>query len=157
MNKAARLAFMLAMLMCLGCSDSDRASLQYDLTGTWETVNAVCVDASPEDLDIPPDLPPEALEAIHELLSSAHLESELEGTVRFVQTGDMLEIFDSEEETEPFSGTVMGARLEYSLSQDELRIEGEGVVVSPGRLEITHTLTLDVGSVVSCQFDAVRL
>jgi len=157
MTKGTKLAFMLVMLTCLGCTDSDRTALDYDLTGTWETVNAACVsDAAPEDLDIPSDLPPDALEAIHQLLSPANWESELEGPVRVVQTGVMLEIFDVEE-APTFSGTVTDNRLEYSLSQDGLYIEGEGDIVSSNRLEIDHVLTFEVGATVSCQFDAVRL
>ena len=157
MTKGTKLACMLVMLTCLGCGDRDRTALDYDLTGTWETVNAACVSGvAPEDLDIPSDLPPEALEEVHQLLSPANWESELEGPVRIVQTGAMLEIFDVEE-TPAFSGTVTGNRLEYSLSQDGLYIEGEGDIASSDRLEIDHIFTFEVGATVSCQFDAVRL
>ena len=151
-----RLAVLLAVLVCLGCSDNDVPD--YDLTGTWEAVDAACMsDVSPEDLDIPSDLPPEALDAIRQLLDPARWEDEIEGSVRIVQTGDMLEIFDVETAT-GFSGTVMGDSLEYSLSQDDVYIEGEGDIVSPERLEIEHTLSFEAaGATVSCRFDAVRL
>ncbi|MDE0207479.1 MAG: hypothetical protein OXP66_15815 [Candidatus Tectomicrobia bacterium] len=157
MTKGALLAFMLAVLTCVGCGGSDRDTPGYDLTGTWDTVNAACMsEATPGDLDLPSDLPPEALEEVRRLVDPANWESEIEGTVRVVQTGDMLEIFDSEE-TPPFFGTVTGSRLEYSLSQDGLSIEGEGDIVSPDRLKIGHVITFEVGPVVSCQFDVVRL
>lgn len=158
MIKGTKLVAMLTVLVCLGCGDGDRAALDYDLTGTWEAVHAECLsDATPGDLELPPGLPTEALEAIHQLLNPAHWEAELEGTVRVVQMGAMLEIFGIEE-AEAFSGTVTGNSLEYSLSQDGLYIEGEGDIVSPDRLEIDHTIALEeAGVTMSCQFDAVRL
>lgn len=145
-NKGMRLTALLAVLVCLGCSDSNRAKPDYDLTGTWEAVNAECMS----------DLP---MEVLRHLGEPATWELEIEGTVRFIQTGDSLQIFDFEAEEEaPFTGMVTGDRLEYALSQDDLLIEGEGVIVSPDRLAIDHTFAFPAaGGSVSCQFDAVRL
>lgn len=142
-----RLAALLAVWACLGCSDSNRAVLDYDLTGTWEVVDAACVS----------DVPPEVLEINPQFWDPATWERELEGSVRVVQTGDMLEIFDFEE-AETFAGTVTGNSLEYTLSQDDLFVEGEGVIMTADRLAIDHTFTLPaVGASVSCHFEALRL
>lgn len=159
MNNGMGLAALLVVLVCLGCSD--HAALDHDLTGTWEVIDAACMsDLSPEDLGLPAGLPPEALEQVRQLLDPARLEDDIEGPIRVVQTGDMLEIFDVEEtgEAEAFSGTVTGGRLEYSLSQDDVHIEGEGVIVSPDRLEIDHLIAFEMGQVqqkatVSCGFE----
>ena len=152
-GNGAKLTVLLMAVVCLGCSDNDssRASradidydLDYDLTGTWEAVNAQCMS----------DLPTEVLRHLED---PATWERQIEGDVRVVQTGDMLEIFDTEAEA-PFSGTVTGDRLEYALSQDDLLIEGEGVIESADRLTVDHTFTFpEAGGSVSCQFDVIRL
>lgn len=159
-TRTTKLVALLAVLVCLGCGSSDRIAPDHDLTGMWEATGAVCMsDPLPENLNLPPDLPPGASEQIRRLLDPARLEDGLEGAVRVVQTGDVLEIFEVEEvEAEAFSGTVTGNSLEYSLSQDGVCIEGEGVIVSPDRLEIDHVLALEeFGATVSCEFDVVRL
>lgn len=148
-GNGAKLTVLLMAVVCLGCSDDDsrrasRADTGYDLTGTWEAVNAQCM----------PDLPTEVLRHLED---PATWERQIEGDVRVVQTGDMLEIFDTEAEA-PFSGTVTGDRLEYALSQDDLLIEGEGVIESADRLTVDHTFSFpEAGGSVSCQFDVIRL
>ena len=146
MGKEFRLVALVTVMVCLGCSNSDRVETDYNLTGTWEAVNAMCMS----------DLPPEVLRHLGE---PAAWQREIEGDVRIVHMGDMLEIFDIDSEDEaPFSGTVMGNRLEYALSQDDLLIEGEGVIESSDRLSIDHTFAFpEAGGSVSCQFDAMRL
>lgn len=160
-RKVTNLAAMLAVLACLGCGSNDSAAPGHDLTGTWEATNAACEsDLSPEALSLSMDLPPEVLEQFRQLLNPANWESELERTVRIVQTGDMLEIFDIEEieEADAFSGTVTGDSLEYSLSQDGAYIEGKGVIVSPESLAIDYVIALEEPEVtVSCEFDVMRL
>lgn len=160
MGKGTKLAAVLAVLACLGCGDNDRAALDYDLSGAWEAVDAACTsNLTPADLGLPADLP-EALPELRLLLDPAYWAYQIEGPVRLVQTGDRLEIFDVEalELTEVFAGTVTGNSLAYALSQDGVYIEGQGDIVSPSRLEIDHTITLEEsGATVSCQFDAVRL
>lgn len=161
MGNGRRLAVLLAVLACLGCEGSDRTAPGHDLTGMWEATGAECMlDPLPEDLDLPTGLPPEVSEQYRQLLDPANWESGLETTVRIVQTGDMLEIFDVEEieEGDAFSGTVTGDSLEYSLSQDGAHIQGQGVIVSPALLEIEHVITLEEpAATVSCEFDAMRL
>ena len=147
MDKGMRLTVLLTMLVCLGCSSSNRVASDYDLTGTWEVVDAACVA----------DVPPEVLEINPQFWDLATWERELEGSVRVVQMGSALEIFDFEE-AETFVGTVTGDSLEYTLSQDGLFVEGEGVITTADRLAIDHTFTLPAaGASVACHFEAVRL
>lgn len=159
MDKRTRLAALLAVLACLGCGNRDRAAPGYDLTGTWEAVNAACTpDLTPEDLGIPADLP-QAFPELQLLLDPAYWAQQIEGPVRIVQTGDTLDIFDVEavDDAAAFAGTVMGNSLAYSLSQDGVYVEGEGDIVSPDRLKIDHVITLEeTGATVSCSFDVVR-
>lgn len=94
------------------------------------------------------------MEVLRHLGDPATWKVAVESTVRIVQTGSMLKIFDTAAEGEaPFSGTVTGNRLEYTLSQDGLLIEGEGVIESSDRLAVDHTFTFpEAGGSVSCQF-----